>query len=211
MGILASLHERYIFTRRINVLADHISTLIPKNARVLDVGCGDGRLDRLLTERRTDLQIKGIDTLIRPETFIPVSVFDGKTLPFPDDAFDVVVLVDVLHHTEDPLILLAESARVALRFVIIKDHKRDGVLAESILRFMDWIGNARHGVALPYNYLSSDQWDEAFNQSNLKVERCISNLKIYQQPFSLFFDRQLHFISRLRPSLKKTNNDARNQ
>ncbi len=30
------------------------------------------------------------------------------------------------------------------------------------LRFMDWIGNAHHGITLLYNYQSKFQWDKAW-------------------------------------------------
>lgn len=202
MGILANFHEHHIFDRRIRVLADHVSGLIPENARVLDVGCGNGRLDQLLVERRPDLHIEGIDTLIRAETCIPVSAFDGKTLPFSDDSFDVVILIDVLHHADDPLILLAETARVTRRFVIIKDHRLDGFLAGPILRFMDWVGNARYGVALPYNYLSSRRWNDIFQQLNLVIEQQLNHLDLYRWPLSLVFERRLHMLIKLsKPSI----------
>ena len=55
------------------------------------------------------------------------------------------MFVDVLHHTDDPMVLLREAGRVASGFVLIKDHTQNGILAGRRLRFMDWVGNARHG------------------------------------------------------------------
>ena len=62
---------------------------------------------------------------------------------------------------------------------------------------MDWVGNARHEVALPYNYFSKKQWHEAFELLNLEVNKWESRLNIYQWPLSLFFDRNLHIITKL--------------
>ena len=70
----------------------------------------------------------------------------------PDASFDVVMFVDVLHHTDDPLLLLQEAQRVG-KIILVKDHFRKGFLAGPTLRFMDWVGNAHHGVVLPYNDL----------------------------------------------------------
>ena len=41
---------------------------------------------------------------------------------------------------------------MAARGIVLKDHTRNGLFSGSTLRFMDWVGNARHGVRLPYNY-----------------------------------------------------------
>ena len=63
--------------------------------------------------QRPDLEITGVDVLVRPKNHIPVQLFDGRQLPFPDQSFDAVMFVDVLHHTDDPSVLLREAKRVA--------------------------------------------------------------------------------------------------
>ena len=198
--IIGGIHGRYVFRRRVRVLAERFAELMPRGARVLDVGCGDGHVDRLLSECRPDIHIEGIEVLVRPVTGIPVTAFNGKTIPFADDSFDVVMFVDVLHHTQDPMELLAEAKRVARQAVILKDHRCDGVLAGPILRFMDWVGNARHGVALTYNYLSERRWRDAFREQGLTVEQWADRLGLYAWPFSLVFDRRLHLLAVLRPT-----------
>ena len=127
---------------------------------------------------------------------MPVKQFDGTTIPYPDASFDTVMFVDVLHHAIDPLILLREAQRVA-DSVLIKDHFREGFLQGITLRFMDWVGNAHHGVALPYNYWSRSQWSAAFNAGHLKVSEMKTSLGLYPKPASWMFERDLHFIARL--------------
>ena len=39
---LSSIHAGYIHRRRVRVLVDHLRALVPENACVLDVDCGDG-------------------------------------------------------------------------------------------------------------------------------------------------------------------------
>ena len=138
--------------------------------------------------------------LVRPTTHIPVTQFDGTMIPFRDKSFDAVMFVDVLHHTNDPSVLLGEAGRVARTAVILKDHCRDGMLANSTLRFMDRVGNAHHGVVLPYNYWPEAQWRETFEKLALAPVSWNARLGLYVFPFSLVFDRKLHFIARLLPS-----------
>jgi ubiquinone/menaquinone biosynthesis C-methylase UbiE len=151
-------------------------------------------IDRLILEQRTDVSIQGIDVLVRQDTPIPVSQFDGVTIPFSDASFDVVMFVDVLHHTVDPFVLLKEAQRVA-GTVLIKDHFRDGFLSRTALRLMDWVGNAHHGVALPYNYWSRFEWAQAFAELQLKVGATNSRLGLYTRPASWIFERGLHFVA----------------
>ena len=197
---VGALHGRLVFARRIRVLAERLADLIPAQSRILDVGCGDGRLDRLLLERRPDLRVEGIDVLVRPDAAIPVRPFDGTSLPCEDRSFDIVMFVDVLHHTPDPVPLLREAGRVARGAVVIKDHCLDGPLAGPTLRLMDWVGNARHGVALPYNYWPEARWRGTFLSLGLDIEAWIDRLGLYPWPVSLLCERRLHFLARLRPA-----------
>jgi len=165
---------------------------------VLDVGSGDGRLAQLVANKRPDISIQGIDVRVRTDSAIHVETFNGTSIPYGEGSFDVVMLVDVLHHTADPMILLREAVRVARQVILIKDHLLKGVLAYSTLRLMDWVGNARHKVALPYNYWTPAEWNGAFDKLGLAVSSWESNLKLYPFPADLIFGRSLHFIAALR-------------
>ncbi len=129
MSPLARWHDRFVFQRRVRVLGTALADLLDDGARVLDIGCGDGFIDKQIGKARPDLTISGIDVLLRPDTHIPVELFDGTTIPYGDASVDVVMFVDVLHHTDDPEVLLREARRVARRAIVLKDHTRDGLLA----------------------------------------------------------------------------------
>jgi SAM-dependent methyltransferase len=197
MNLIDQIHGGYVFERRVRVLSEELAPLMPQNAQALDVGCGDGLLSKLIMEKRPDVRISGIDVLIRGDTHIPVVQFDGQSIPHPPDSFDAVMFVDVLHHTLDPMILLREAARVARECIVIKDHNRDGLLAGPTLGFMDWVGNARHGVVLPYNYWPERKWTETFSSLQLKLVSKKTNIGLYPWPTSWVFGRRLHFVANL--------------
>jgi SAM-dependent methyltransferase len=200
MGLIERIHGSYVHGRRVRVLGERIANLMPEGGTILDVGCGDGKLAHFIRTRRPSIRISGVDVQVRPNSDIPVAIFDGRALPFPDHAFDVVLLIDVLHHTEDPEILLREAARVSKGSLVLKDHLREGILAAPTLRFMDRIGNARHGVALPHNYWTRGQWLRAFAHLGLQVTSWEGKLALYPPPADWLFGRALHFLATLQPA-----------
>jgi SAM-dependent methyltransferase len=189
-------HSRYAYGRRVERLGAHLASVLPHGATVLDVGCGDGKVAHLVQAQRRDLMVCGMDVLVRDHTEIPVERFDGATIPRDDRSVDVVMFVDVLHHTEDPEVLLREAGRVSRASVVIKDHTRDGVLAGATLRFMDRVGNARHGVVLPYNYWTRPRWLETLGRLGLTVGAWHEDLRLYPAWADWVFGRSLHFIAR---------------
>jgi SAM-dependent methyltransferase len=196
-ALLNAVHHRAVHNRRVHVLARHLAQIIPDGGRVLDVGCGDGLISREIMNQRPDLEIEGVDVALRPTTHIPATTFNGSVLPFGDDSFDYVTIVDVLHHTTDPVVILKESQRVARKGVVIKDHLREGFGASATLRAMDWVGNRGHDVVLPYNYLSRAEWDEAFRRAGLGVVERRDELGLYPWPARYLFDRRMHFVALL--------------
>lgn len=199
MNVAEKIHAAWGGRRRIEVLSNHIEKFLPQQGSLLDVGCGDGALARRLGENRPELEIRGIDVLQRPDALIPVDLFDGKRIPHPDGHFDCVLLADVLHHCEPPEILLREAARVARRKIVIKDHLLEGWLAGPTLRLMDRVGNARHGVSLPFTYWPEARWRTAWHELGLELDAFEVRLRLYPPPLGLVFDRGLHFIAELRP------------
>jgi SAM-dependent methyltransferase len=197
MNWIEHWHGERVHTRRVQVLADAATRLLAPGMSVLDVGCGDGQLAASMGRLRPDIRVTGAEISPRPHCRIPVTAFDGRRLPFADRSFDAALLVDVLHHTDDPATLLQEAVRVARRAVLLKDHFREGFAARATLRFMDEIGNRRHGVALPFNYLSRTEWDALFDRCGLAVETSDPLRTLYPFPARLFFGRGLHFFARL--------------
>ena len=197
-GFIKGIYENIYFDRRTRVQANCVGEMVPENARVLDIGCGNGQMASLLFANRPDIDIKGIDIMKRKEEcFIPVEVFDGKHIPYDDNSFDTALFVDVLHHIPDPMTILREAARVTQKCIIIKDHNADRFLGNSTLKFMDWVGNARYGVVLEYNYLKKIQWETAFAELGLTVGAYNNSLHLYWGPIDWIFGRSLQFVCRL--------------
>jgi SAM-dependent methyltransferase len=181
-----------------DILSDLIGSRLREGSDVLDVGCGDGKIDYLIMQKR-NVEIHGVDVLVREKTYIPVDKYDGIRLPSENGAFDAVVFIDALHHTNDPIPVLKEAMRAVSGDgdIIIKDHLLEGLFAKTTLKFMDYFGNAHYGVSLPYNYLSKRDWDACFAELGLNVTEFTVKLHLYPFPFDFIFGRKLHFIAKL--------------
>ena len=82
--------------------------------RVLDVGCGEGALTRVLAEECPGLVVGcDRDADLLAELDGPAVRGDAHRLPFPDDCFELVVCQALLVNLPDPGRAVREFARVA--------------------------------------------------------------------------------------------------
>ena len=116
-------------------------------------------------------------------------------MPFDDGAYDVVIVADVLHHEEDDEALLRECSRVAARHVVLKDHRRQGVLAQSRISFIDWAANAPYGVPCLFRYRTSAEWRDVFTRNGLDVHEELESMHLYPVGVNLLFGRGLHYLA----------------
>jgi len=195
--LIGKAHGRLLRLHRVAVLADRLSAMLPACTTLLDVGCGDGNIAKLVSGSVPGLQVTGAEFSPRADCAIPCTGFDGAHLPFPDKSFDGCMVVDVLHHSLDPLSIMRDAARVCRNFILIKDHLAENAFDHWTLRLMDWVGNRPHGVVLPYNYLSGKRWKELYRGAGVTEQKVNRAIPLYPAPFSFVFGRKLHFISLL--------------
>ena len=94
---------------------DAVRRLLPERGRILDLGCGTGRLSARLHE--WGYSVVALDTaaemlhITRARTEVPVVLADGFQLPFGAETFDAVVALRVAFHYRqlDPLLLAARG------------------------------------------------------------------------------------------------------
>ena len=86
---------------------------LPTGVRILEIGGGTGFQAKLLAEHGYDVESIDIpQSNYAEERVFPVLDYDGATIPFPDDSFDVVFSSNVLEHIRDRVRLYAEIDRV---------------------------------------------------------------------------------------------------
>ena len=83
------------------------------NARLLDVGCGDGQKTRTFAAAIGTTRIAGVDIQKAIQATFDMVVADtDKGLPFPNAAFDVVTSYHVIEHVNNTDVFVAEIRRV---------------------------------------------------------------------------------------------------
>ncbi len=166
--LLKLLDEKILFPLRFYYLTKILTPYLKDSKVVLDVGASCGRLAKNI-QNKLDIKFVGVDTHIQPKTFIPVREYNGKKLPFKDNSFDCVMIIDTLHHTKDPQKIIEEAKRVSKKYVLIKDHYWENSFDFVMLKFADYTGNKPYGVDLPYNFLKRDSWYKLIKNNDLII------------------------------------------
>lgn len=94
----------------------------PPPRKLVDVGCGFGSYGRGLLADGYDwlgAEVSASDCAELARLGLPHRHVDGKTLPFPDAAFDAALCIEVLEHIADPRAFLQEVRRVAPHRLIV--------------------------------------------------------------------------------------------
>ena len=101
-----------------------ISSLITKNAKVLDIGCGNGDLLNHLEETKNihgqgiEISSQGVQESVSKGLSVIQGDADIDLKSFPDNAFDVVILSHTLQATHKPKEVLIEMLRIGKTCII---------------------------------------------------------------------------------------------
>ena len=93
-------------TSRVDLLL--IAEMVSANARVLDIGCGDGTLLRLLAEKRgvdgrgIELSQAGVNSCVARGLSVIQGDADTDLVYYPDLAFDFAILSQTIQATYSP-------------------------------------------------------------------------------------------------------------
>lgn len=146
----------------------HAADFLEPGSSVLDIGCGIGyALDVLNHE--LDCVGYGCDVVQPPMDITRFTRFDGARLPYRDLSFDVALIVFVLHHADDPGVLLREASRVARRAVIVVEDTPRTAIEERWGHMHIRSFAARHGIPWHGRVRREDEWQQVFQFCGMNI------------------------------------------
>jgi ubiquinone/menaquinone biosynthesis C-methylase UbiE len=149
---------------RLSDILRKISPYLKKEDRIIDIGCGSCEVCKHL--QNDGYAVTPVD--VKNRSFfrnIKPIIYDGKKLPFPDNSFDVSLLITVLHHTQDPVAVLSEAKRVSKRIIVMEDLYQGK--AQKYLTFaMDSILNLEF-FGHPHTNMTKEEWEHLFKELKL--------------------------------------------
>ncbi len=107
-----------------------------KEKKVLDVGAGDGCITHALGAKGIEYEPDGVK--IAQEHGADVIQGDAHDLPFEDNSFEAVVMIDSIEHLEDPIKALKEARRVAPVLYIHTPPLNDNGKVTDRFHFTEW-------------------------------------------------------------------------
>jgi ubiquinone/menaquinone biosynthesis C-methylase UbiE len=156
-------------------VAQYIANLCDEDSKILDYGCGDGKISKILISIKSKIQIQGID-LENRNCEIPITICTKEKIPYSDNTFDTTIAIDVLHHNESIYHALKEIKRVTKKYIIIKDHTANNSLESALVYCSDYLTNSFYKIKCFCNYPTLQNWYDFFDMLNLKIIEQPKNL-----------------------------------
>ena len=209
---LKKLRILVLQNQREKILSKEIARLIlsynKKNIKILDYGSGfEPRVATMIYENLKKNGVKKIqfDCYDLYKNFNLRNFNKTKFINFykicslkSKKKYDFCLINDVLHHIgihrKSYLKKLLIQLKGLSKCLIIKDHFQYGILTNSTLRFMDFIGNYYNDVNIPKKYFDKKNLTNLLRSANLKIIKKKTKIRYYSKFFLFFSNPKLHFI-----------------
>ena len=174
--IKSSLIDRVFRFRAANHIIREILPYIKPYSEVLDIGSGSGIIAKQIANK-LKVKIALVDVVDKKKVDLPLTLYNGNKLPFKDKSFDAALLIFVLHHAEDPQVVLSEAKRVVRDKIIVYEDIITRNPFDKIDSFLHGFAfNKAWNLQNEATFKSEMEWREIFKKLDLKI------IKVYPLP-----------------------------
>jgi len=159
---------------------------IKKGSKILDWGCGTAIVGKTFQDF-FQAELFGVDVQDVRTVKIPFKITDGKSLSFPENSFDVVLINYVLHHSEDPVSVLKEAKRVARDKIVIYEDLPEDILSKLICQLHGISFDIFFGNPTKTSFKSESDWEKIFKETGLNIifKKRVNNFPVKKELFIL--------------------------
>jgi demethylmenaquinone methyltransferase/2-methoxy-6-polyprenyl-1,4-benzoquinol methylase len=173
---IAPIYDRVIKPKPPDDLLTHLNLSV--DSRVLDAGGGTGRIARGLIPHAGDITILDLSPRMLREAVntlgLQAILAPSESLPYRDNSFDAVLMVDALHHVIDQQNTLQELFRVVKpggRLVVEEPDIRTFVV--KIIAFLEKV------VGMRSHFLTGEQIASM-------LASCCKNASVYRKEYTVW-------------------------
>jgi len=159
---------------------------IKKGSKILDWGCGTAIVGKTFQDF-FQAELFGVDVQDVRTVKIPFKITDGKSLSFPENSFDVVLINYVLHHSEDPASVLKEAKRVTRDKIVIYEDLPEDILSKLICQLHGIFFDNFFGNPTKTSFKSESDWEKIFKETGLNIifKKRVNNFPVKKELFIL--------------------------
>ena len=169
-----------------------IIVALPKNALILDAGCGKGVIYRYIHRIRKDIRIFAIDIsgAAKPGKFVRFRRGSVEDMPYSTNFFDAIVCFHVIEHLDNPEKAISEFRRTL---------KRNGTL---LIETPHWVSAI---TPVGYNFYSDKTHKKPFSKKSLSalLKGFEINEMRFDSPIYFYLGRKSDKLDTLRNILDK--------
>lgn len=162
---------------RASLVADQLQQLVQPNARIADIGCGDGKVAAEIIKRHNPSYYLGFDVLnyLAPGVNINFRQYDGRNIPlFAGEraSFDQVLLTNVLHHADldgwliaNAYMLLKPGGQVLVHETVPDPKAENDPVEVERVFLLDYVYNRLFhdaDIPVPGAYETANNWPGRF-------------------------------------------------
>ena len=182
--------EDKALTNRANVIYAEVMPYLEGDS-LLDIGCGNGLISNLARDRFKRLQLLDVVQYVTPALNLPFQLYQaGHPLP-TNELFDTVLLLTVLHHSNNPVELLklawgATKKKLIIIESVVGVHQLETPANYELVElpdedqiayaaFVDWFYNRvlHDDVPVPYNFTTPEEWQSIFVKNKMHLAQTI--------------------------------------